>query len=100
MQGIGDSAQGAANAILFVMLTKRVRTTLFSLRYWKFRLKLYKRGQDHPMEETDPLLEERAAVNKGLSYSDSSYQDPEIYTPVRGSLDESNIYTFPTKSVN
>ena len=34
-QSIGDSSQGIANAILYILFTKKVRVTLFSPKYWR-----------------------------------------------------------------
>ena len=55
-QGIGDSAQGFANSILFVVFTRRVRQTVFNLRYW--RGKLCRTGE----EEYEPLMQQSMKV--------------------------------------
>ncbi len=97
MQAIGDSAQGAANAVLFVLLTKRVRTTVFSLSYWKLKLKLHRSRSDSTEDgETDPFLKDKARTVNRHSITDST---SEIFTPARVSAEESNIFTFPVKNV-
>ena len=93
-QGIGDSAQGAANAILFVLLTKRVRTTIFSLKYWRSKLSLCQDSKTRLSDESNPLLEEKSTLKQPATVS---YPDSEIFTPARASFSDSlpNVFKFP-----
>jgi len=47
--GIGDSAQGFANAILFVLFSRRVRQTVFNFQYWRSKLGLTVGSEYEPL---------------------------------------------------
>lgn len=73
LQGIGDSGQGAANAILFVLFTKKVRD--------QFLCCCRRNKKDGNIQERTGLLgEPQKTRNRVHSYS---IEDP--YTPTRGS---------------
>lgn len=55
MQGIGDSGQGIANAILFVLFTKRVRERFMCC--WRY-CRCYREKDKDVHQETTGLLNE------------------------------------------
>ncbi len=81
-QGVGDSAQGFANAILFVMFTSTVRRTVFKPKYWRTKLMCSKEDESEPLLDPDRASLPNISINSPRTFSDTESLS-DIYTPTK-----------------
>ena len=93
-QSIGDSAQGFVNAILFVIFTKKVRITVFNIKYWRRKIQKASDEESRILNGVQPCAVNSPkphSQNQTLNDRQRLTGNSEIFTPITATLSYTNI---------